>query len=54
MAELNTAKRTDLLHEAQTLEYDMGGYIVWSFSNQLDAYSATVTGFAGPPGRRCR
>ena len=21
----------------------MGGYIVWSFSNQLDAYSATVT-----------
>jgi len=46
MAELDTAKRTDLLHEAQTLEYDMGGYIVWSFSNQLDAYSASVTGFA--------
>ncbi len=46
MAELNAAKRADLLHEAQMLEYDMGGYIVWSFSNQLDAYSATVTGFA--------
>lgn len=45
-AELNTAKRTDLLHEAQTLEYDNGGYIVWSFSNQLDAYSASVTGFS--------
>ena len=34
-----------LLHEAQKIEYDSGGYIVWSFSNQVDAYSAKVGGF---------
>jgi peptide/nickel transport system substrate-binding protein len=44
-AELDDAKRTELLHEAQTIEYERGGYIVWSFSNQVDAYSDTVGGF---------
>ncbi|HEX3277353.1 MAG TPA: ABC transporter substrate-binding protein [Thermoleophilaceae bacterium] len=44
-AELDEAKRTELLKEAQKLEYDEGGYIVWSFSNQVDAYSAKVAGF---------
>ena len=43
--ELDEGKRTDLLHEAQKIEYDSGGYIVWSFSNQVDAYSAKVGGF---------
>jgi peptide/nickel transport system substrate-binding protein len=44
-AELDEGKRTDLLHAAQKLEYDKGGYIVWSFSNQVDAYSAKLGGF---------
>jgi peptide/nickel transport system substrate-binding protein len=44
-AELDEAKRTELLKEAQKLEYDKGGYIVWSFSNQVDAYSAKLGGF---------
>jgi peptide/nickel transport system substrate-binding protein len=44
-AELDDAKRTDLLHEAQRIEYERGGLIVWSFSNQVDAYSTTVGGF---------
>jgi peptide/nickel transport system substrate-binding protein len=44
-AELDEGKRTELLHAAQKLEYDQGGYIVWSFSNQLDAYSAKLGGF---------
>jgi peptide/nickel transport system substrate-binding protein len=44
-AELDDAKRTELLHEAQKIEYERGGYIVWSFSNQVDAYSDTVGGF---------
>jgi peptide/nickel transport system substrate-binding protein len=44
-AELDAGKRADLLHAAQKIEYDSGGYIVWSFSNQLDAYSSKVAGF---------
>ncbi len=44
-AELDETRRIQLLHEAQTIEYDSGGYIVWGFKNQVDAYSAKVTGF---------
>jgi peptide/nickel transport system substrate-binding protein len=44
-AELDDAKRADLLHAAQKIEYDSGGYIIWSFSNQLDAYSSKLAGF---------
>lgn len=43
--ELDATKRTDLLHAAQAIEYERGGYIVWAFSNQLDAYSSQVKGF---------
>ncbi len=43
--ELDASKRTELLHAAQAIEYERGGYIVWAFSNQLDAYSSQVTGF---------
>jgi peptide/nickel transport system substrate-binding protein len=42
--ELDEGKRNDLLHQAQQIEYDKGGYIVWSFSNQIDAYSSKVGG----------
>lgn len=38
------AKRTELLVAAQTLEYDKGGYIIPSFTNQVDAYSAKLGG----------
>jgi peptide/nickel transport system substrate-binding protein len=44
-AELDDAKRVDLLKQAQKIEYDRGGLIVWAFNNQLDAYSTTVGGF---------
>jgi peptide/nickel transport system substrate-binding protein len=44
-AELDAAKRTDLLKQAQKIEWERGGLIVWSFSNQVDAYSTTVGGF---------
>lgn len=43
--ELDEGKRYDLLHAAQEIEYEEGGYIVWSFSNQVDAHSAKVAGF---------
>ena len=43
--ELDETTRNEMLHEAQQLEYDKGGYIVWSFSNQVDGYSSSVSGF---------
>jgi peptide/nickel transport system substrate-binding protein len=47
-AELDDATRTDLIHEAQMLEYDQGGYIIQYFSNYIGAYSSKLTGI--PPG----
>jgi peptide/nickel transport system substrate-binding protein len=44
-AELDAGRRGDLLRAAQAIEHEEGGYIVWSFSNQVDAYSAEVAGF---------
>ncbi len=44
--ELDEGKRTELLHQAQAIEHEEGGYIVWSFSNQVDAHAASVGGFA--------
>jgi peptide/nickel transport system substrate-binding protein len=44
-AELDSSRRNRLLQQAQQLEYDRGGYIVWGFKNQVDAYSSKVTGF---------
>jgi peptide/nickel transport system substrate-binding protein len=43
--EVDEGKRIELLHEAQAIEHERGDYIVWSFSNQVDAYSAKVAGF---------
>ncbi|WP_240197561.1 ABC transporter substrate-binding protein [Nonomuraea lactucae] len=43
--ELDDAKRTELLKQAQKIEYDSGGHIIWGFKNQVDAYSSKVTGF---------
>jgi peptide/nickel transport system substrate-binding protein len=44
-AELDDAKRTELLKAAQKIEWERGGLIVWSFGNQIDAYNTTVGGF---------
>jgi peptide/nickel transport system substrate-binding protein len=44
-AEVDEAKRTDILHEAQTMQYEQGGYIIPYFSNIIDAYSAKLGGF---------
>ena len=34
--ELDEAKRTDLLHQAQEIEYNEGGLIIWGFRQQVD------------------
>jgi len=45
-ATLDERKRCEILHEAQRMEHERGGYVVWAFSNQIDAYNAKVGGFA--------
>ena len=42
---VDKVKRCAILHEAQKMEYDSGGHIIWGFKNQVDAHSAKVTGF---------
>jgi peptide/nickel transport system substrate-binding protein len=44
-AEADDGKRKDILHEAQTMQYEQGGYIIQYFSNIIDAYSAKLGGF---------
>ena len=43
-AELDEAKRTDIIHRMQRLQWDEGGEIIWSFSNQIDAVSTKLSG----------
>ncbi|MDR7251347.1 peptide/nickel transport system substrate-binding protein [Nocardioides sp. BE266] len=42
--EVDETKRATLLHDAQEIEYDEGGYIIWGFRQQVDAYGSTVQG----------
>ena len=42
--EPDEAKRYQLLHDAQEIEYNTGGFIIWGFKRQLDAYSNLVQG----------
>jgi peptide/nickel transport system substrate-binding protein len=44
-ATVDETARCDLIAQAQQIEYDEGGYIIWGFPNNLDAHSATVQGF---------
>ena len=37
-------KRDQLIGEAQTIEYNQGGLIIWAFNDQTDAYSAKLGG----------
>ena len=37
-------KRRDLEHELQKILYDEGGYIIWGFANQVDAFQKYVGG----------
>jgi peptide/nickel transport system substrate-binding protein len=44
LSELDEAKRCEILHEAQQILWSRGGFIVWGFSNQVDAYSTKIAG----------
>jgi peptide/nickel transport system substrate-binding protein len=41
---VDTTKRTAIIDEMQRMEYEHGGYIIWSFSELLDGYSTRVRG----------
>lgn len=43
--EMDEAKRTTLLQDAQQVEHEEGGLIIWGFKSHVDAYSQFVTGF---------
>lgn len=40
----DAGKRTRLLNQAQRIEYERGGLIVWGFVNQVDAHQVYVAG----------
>ncbi|MGA8210662.1 MAG: ABC transporter substrate-binding protein [Nocardioidaceae bacterium] len=42
--EVDEAKRNTLIQDAQKVEYDEGGYIIWGFRRQVDGYGGTVKG----------
>lgn len=42
---MDTTKRTELCHEMQKIQYDRGGYLIWSFATQVDAYSSKLVGY---------
>ena len=55
-ATVDDAERNALIAQAQEIEYNEGGYIIWAWRNQVDAYSKTTTGYkldklGGPVGR---
>ena len=41
---VDPSARADLLKRAQRIEYDRGGYLLWGFMNQVDAYQFYVAG----------
>ena len=43
-ATVDQQARTELLQQAQKIEYERGGLIVWGFVNQVDAYQVYVAG----------
>jgi peptide/nickel transport system substrate-binding protein len=42
--ELDETKRNELLYQAQEIEYDEGGLIIWGFRQQVDGYASNVQG----------
>jgi peptide/nickel transport system substrate-binding protein len=42
--EVDEAARADLVHQAQEIEYNEGGLIIWGFRKQIDAYASNVDG----------
>ena len=41
---VDEAKRNELIGQAQEIEFNEGGYIIWAWRNQVDAYSDKIAG----------
>jgi peptide/nickel transport system substrate-binding protein len=48
-AELDEAKRNELLGQAQVIQHERGGNMVWSFVQHVDAYKKNVAGLPENP-----
>jgi ABC-type transport system substrate-binding protein len=44
VAEPDVARRHEIIHAMQALEYDYGGYIIPFYNDHVDAHSASVAG----------
>lgn len=42
------ARRRQLYKDAQAIQHERGGYLIWSFEDTVDAYSSKVAGFVKP------
>ena len=42
--EVDDNRRYELQRQAQEIEWNRGGFIIWGFRNQVDAYSNLTTG----------
>jgi peptide/nickel transport system substrate-binding protein len=49
VATVDLAKRTELAHEAQAIEWNQGGYVIWGFQQRLDGLSKNVQGLLASP-----
>ena len=49
VAELDDGKRADLIHQAQRIFHDRGGYVIWGFSHFLDGGNTKLGGFIPSP-----
>jgi peptide/nickel transport system substrate-binding protein len=49
-ATVDEQARNALIRQAQRIEYERGGYIVWGFGNQVDAYSRRLSGLTADRG----
>ena len=49
VATVDVAKRTELAHEAQAIQWKEGGYVIWGFQQRLDGLSKSVQGLKASP-----
>jgi peptide/nickel transport system substrate-binding protein len=49
VATVDEAKRKELAHEAQAIQWKEGGYIIWGFQQRLDGVSKSVQGLKPSP-----
>lgn len=42
---LDPGNQCDIIHRMQQIEYERGGFIIWSFADTVDAYSSKLGGY---------